>query len=347
MNRAWQALTQEETLEPELAICDAHHHLWHGGPDRRERYLFDDWLLDVNGSGHKIVSTVFAECRSMYRQDGPQAFRSIGETEFANGIAAMSASGGYGPTRAAAGIVGHVELTLGEALEPVVQAHLRASPRLRGMRYSTCWDARADELSLWQSAPRGLLYDPRVRAGLACLERHGLSFDAWMLFPQLADLVDLARDMPGLRIVMGHLGGLVGIGPYADHDAVFDAWRRHITLLARCPNVYMKLGGIGVKRLGFGWHERERPASSIEIAAAARRYVLHCVEQFGAERCMFESNFPVDGTAAAYNVLWNAYKRATETCSAAERAELFHGTAERAYRLEPERVTAPSPSSSE
>jgi L-fuconolactonase len=329
---AGQISTREPALEPSLPICDAHHHLWHGGPDRRERYLFDDWLADL-ASGHNIVSTVFVECDSMYRQDGPEEMRAVGEIEFANGVAAMSASGQYGPVRVAAGIVGHVALTLGAAVDPVLQAHMRASPRFRGIRYSTCWDARADELKLWKSAPEGLLFDPQVRAALACLQQRQLSFDAWMLFPQLPDLVELARAMPDLQIVMGHVGGLLGIGPYSRHDEVLALWRKNIAAIAGCPNISIKLGGIGIGRLGFGWHKRDVWPSSEEMARVFEPYVLHCIEQFGVDRCMFESNFPVDSAAASYSTIWNTFKRITRNFSDTERAALFHDTATRFYRL--------------
>jgi L-fuconolactonase len=327
-----RALPDEAPLEPQLPICDSHHHLWHGGPDRRERYLLDDWLKDL-ASGHNIVSTVFVECDSMYRQGGPKEMRAIGETEFANGVAAMSASGQYGPTRVAAAIVGHVDLTLGASVEPVVQAHLKASPRFRGIRYSMCWDEQAAELKLWKSAPKGLLFDAGVRAALACLERHRLSFDAWMLFPQLPDLVQLARAMPDLQIVMGHIGGLVGIGPYSRHNDVMIEWKKNIAAIANCPNISIKLGGIGIGRLGFGWHKRDVWPSSTEMAHVFEPYVLHCIEQFGVERCMFESNYPVDSAAASYATIWNTFKRITRHFSDTERAALFHDTATRFYRL--------------
>lgn len=332
--QAWHALTPEPALDPGLPICDAHHHLWEGGPARRERYLLHDFLREVRQSGHNVVSTVFAECHAMYRKMGPLELKSIGETEFANGIAAMCASGEYGDIRVAAGIVGHVDLRLGKAIEHVLEAHKQASERFCGVRYTTCWDAHADKLLLWQTAPPRLLYDQSFREGLACLQRQSLAFDAWMLFPQLPDLVDLARAMPELRIVLGHIGGLVGIGPYADRGAVLETWKRNIAAVAKCPNVVIKIGGIGILRQGFGWQECDQPPSSEEMARAYEPYCLHCIEQFGPDRCMFESNYPVDGHSASYTVIWNTFKRITGNFSPTERRAMFRDTAVRAYNLD-------------
>jgi predicted TIM-barrel fold metal-dependent hydrolase len=332
---AWHELTREAPLAPDLPICDAHHHLWHGGeppPRNRDRYLLDELLADM-GSGHRIVSTVFVEARAMYRCDGPEAMRPIGETEFVNGIAAMSASGLFGPARVAAGIVGFADLRLGAAVTPVLEAHVQASSRFRGVRYATSWNEHPVETQISQPAPRGLLLDAAFRDGLACLARLGLSFDAWMTFTQLPELATLARGMPDLRIVLGHVGGLIGIGPYRARDEVFATWRRNISEVARCPNVAIKIGGIGIDRHGFGWSQRPRPPSSTQMAQAFAPYVLHCIEAFGPSRCMFESNFPVDGQSASYPLIWNAFKRITEGFGDTERRALFHDTAAAVYRL--------------
>jgi L-fuconolactonase len=334
---AWHELTMEEPLEPGLPICDAHHHFWHGGeppPRNRDRYLFDELLADME-SGHRVLSTVFMECRAMFRCDGPAAMQPVGETEFVNGIAAMSASGLYGPSRVASGIVGFADLRLGSAVAPVLESHMRASSRFRGVRFATSWDANPRETHISQPAPRGLLLDPKFREGLECLAGVDLSFDAWMVFTQLPELVTLARAMPDLRIVLGHVGGLIGIGPYSRRDEVFTTWSRNISEVARCPNVSIKIGGIGIYRHGFGWADRPRPPSSAEMAQAFGPYVMHCIEAFGPSRCMFESNFPVDAQSASYNLVWNAFKRITDGMSASEKAAVFHDTAAAVYRLAP------------
>jgi predicted TIM-barrel fold metal-dependent hydrolase len=334
-NDAWLALVQEDTLEPHLPICDPHHHLWDHRSDRVEpRYLLDEILADIN-SGHTIVSTVFIQCGAMYKTDGPEAMRVIGETEFVNGIAAMSASGLYGPTRIAAGIVGMVDLTLGDAAAPVLEAHIQAGGgRFRGIRHIAAWDAGGTAI-IQRPMPAPHLYlDAAFRQGFAQLARYEMNFEAWCYHPQIPELTDLARAFPDTTIILNHFGGPLGVGPYAGkQDAVFAQWRRDVAELARCENVVAKLGGINMDINGFGWHVRDRPPASAELMEATRPYYEHTIEHFGVERCMFESNFPVDKQSCSYNVLWNAFKRLTANYSATDKAQLFHDTATRVYRL--------------
>jgi L-fuconolactonase len=327
----WLSGWREEILEPELPIVDPHHHLWH---TPASRYLLDELLEDVN-SGHNIVATVFLQCGAMYRADGPEAMRPVGETEFVNGVAAMSASGRYGPSQICAGIVGHADLRLGAAVQEVLDAHLRtAGDRFRGIRHGSAWD---DDVSLQapvnQIAP-GLLDDPKVREGFARLAPLGLSFDAWMYHPQIGELTDLARAFPETRIVLDHVGAPLGVARYAGRrDQVFASWSSSIKALASCPNAFVKLGGLGMKMFGFDFHERAAPPSSEELATAWRPYVETCIDAFGATRCMFESNFPVDKGSAPYAAFWNAFKRLASGAGAGEKRELFSGTAARFYRL--------------
>ncbi len=327
----WLGLTVEAPIDAALPICDPHHHLWDRPGDR---YFLDEFLQDA-GSGHNIVSSVFVECRSMYRKGGPEEMKPIGETEFVQGVAAQSASGKYGTTAVAAGIVGHADLTLGPAVSRVLEAHLAASPnRFRGIRHICSWDASPSVMTPVPSAPRGLMLESSFRAGLACFKNYGLSFDAWLYYPQLPELVSLARAVPGVPIIMNHIGGYLGVGPYAGkRDEVFHAWKRSMAELATCPNVVVKLGGLGMARSGFGWHERPAPPGSRELADATAPHYLTCIELFGPNRCMFESNFPVDKISYSYGVVWNAFKRMTEKFSTAERAALFHDTATRTYRM--------------
>ncbi len=331
-NRAeWLAQVAEEALEPDLPICDAHHHLW---DHPASRYLLDELLADT-GSGHTVVSTVFVECGSMYRADGPDDLKPVGETEFVQGIAAMSASGGYGPTRAAAGIVSHANLMLGDRARPVLEAHMAAGPnRFRGVRHSAAWDASSDIRVSHSRPPQEMLLDATFRAGFRHLGELGLTFDAWLYHRQIPELTDLARACPNVTIILDHFGGPLGIGPYAGRaDEVFAEWRPAIDDLATCPNVVAKLGGINMPVNGFGWHKRDRPPGSEELAAATRRYYLHTIERFGVERCMFESNYPVDKASCSYTVLWNAFKRIVADFTPTEKAALFHDTAARVYRL--------------
>lgn len=327
----------EDVIEPELPICDPHHHLW----DRRgNRYLLDELLADTgqadaHGRCHDVRSTVYVECASMMRADGPQALRPVGETEFVNGIAAMSASGGYGHTRVAAGIVSYADLCLGAAVREVLEAHIGAARgRFRGIRHAAGWHASEQIRNSHGNPGEHLLRDAKFREGFAQLAPLGLSFDAWLFHPQIGELTELARAFPDTLIVLDHFGGPLGIGPYAGQaDVVYAAWRRDIDPLARCPNVVAKLGGIHMPVNGFGWHKREPRPNSQQLAEASARYVLHTIERFGPERCMFESNFPVDKVSCSYLVLWNSFKRLAAGFSAAEKAALFHDTAARVYRL--------------
>jgi L-fuconolactonase len=328
----------ESVIDPARPICDPHHHLWHRAG---HRYLLEDLLADAgaadaHGARHNLRSTVFVECASMYRADGPEALRAVGETEFVQGIAAMSASGGFGATRVAAGIVSFADLCLGAAVREVLEAHIDAARnRFRGIRHAAGWHSSAAIRNSHSNPGQGLLLDKTFREGFAQLAPLGLSFDAWLYHPQLPQLVDLARAFPDTTIVLDHFGGPLGIGPYAGQaDAVFADWRRDIDTLAGCPNVMVKLGGLAMPINGYGWHKRERQPDSLELAAATGRYYLHTIERFGPRRCMFESNFPVDRVSCSYLVLWNSFKRLTAAFSEDDKDALFHDTAARVYRLE-------------
>jgi predicted TIM-barrel fold metal-dependent hydrolase len=328
----WLDRRREEIIEPDLPIVDPHHHL----VDRPEtgRYLLPELLADI-ATGHNITATVYLEWLSMYRAECPAELRPVGEVEFANGVAAMAASGAYGKTRVCAGIVGCADLALGAPVERVLEAEIEAGGgRFRGIRFIT---ASHPEQAAWGSAiirPAGLLMDPKAREGFARLAPLGLSFDAWMYHTQLSELVDLARTFPATPIVLDHVGGAIGLGPYAGkRDEIFADWSARIRELSACPNVHIKLGGLGMRMFGFTHHTGELPPNSEELAAAWRPYIETCIAAFGSERAMFESNFPVDKGSCGYAALWNAFKRIAAGYSAAEKAALFAGTATKFYRL--------------
>ena len=321
----------EAILEPDLPIVDPHHHLW----EREEnRYSLSDLLADLGG-GHKIVGTVFVECMAMYRTRGPSELRPVGETEFVNAVSATAADGGHGPAGICAGIVGFADLMLGDRVEPVLQAHIAAGGgRFRGIRHAAGWDASDEVRKSHTNPPPGMLASATFRAGFARLAPLGLSFDAWLYHPQLPELLDLARASPKTTIVLDHLGGPLGCGPYAGRgDEVFSTWRSSIRRLAECANVVVKLGGLGMRIGPFDFHRRAVPPTSRDLAAAWRPYVEACVTAFGADRCMFESNFPVDKITCSYTLLWNAFKRLAAGSSASAKMALFVGTAKRVYRL--------------
>jgi len=330
----WLALTQEPTLEPEIPICDPHHHFWDFRTERvpYQRYLLHELAADIN-SGHNVRSTVFVEARSMYRPDGPEELRPVGEVEFVQGLAAASASGLYGSGRAAAAIIGHTDLKLGDRVGPVLEALQAASPnRFRGIRHSVGWDPHPEVPS---REAEGILANEHYRAGARVLARMGLCLETGVMFPQLPELADFAKTVPDLTIILNHIGGLMRTGPYGNRDEeVMATWRSGIAAVAACPNVIIKLGGIGMPRYGFDWHTRDQPIGSEELAESMAPFMNYCVEQFGPSRSMFESNFPVDKVAYSYNVMYNAFKRLSKGHSANERAEMFHDTAARVYRIE-------------
>jgi predicted TIM-barrel fold metal-dependent hydrolase len=347
----------EPILEAELPIVDAHHHLWllpeaalaaTEADDtlcsralapllrRHARYLFDEFLADLK-SGHNIRASVFVDAHAMYRSSGPEEMKSVGEIEFVNGCAAMAESGLFGEIKVCAGIVGGVDLRMGDAVKEVLSAHLRAGGgRYRGVRSAAVVAYDEDEhiLGPGVGVPH-LLLDKQFRKGFKWLHKLGLSFDVWLFEPQLPELIDLARTFPETSIILNNIGAPVGIGRYAgQREARFPIWRDHIRTLSRCPNVTVKLAGLGLPFGGFKSYMANPPASSLELSEEWKPYIETCIEAFGANRCMFASNFPVEGAAASYSVLWNAFKRLASGASEEEKNGLFSATATNVYRLD-------------
>lgn len=323
--------TREQILLPELPIIDPHHHLWqHPG----FRYLLDEFAADL-GSGHHVVATIHAECLSAYRTDGPAELRPVGETEFVAGLAAASDAAG-GPTRVAAGIIGRVDFDLEARLvDQVIEAHLTAGQgRFRGLRYAASWDA-SDQLALSHPGARPhMLAEPRIRDSVRVVADRDLTLDLWILSPQLADAAALADAVPQLRLVLDHCGAPLGFGPYArDRDAHFATWARGIRALAERPNVVCKLGGILATAAAFDYSTAATPPTSAELAEHWRPWFDTCIAAFGPQRCMFESNFPVEKMGTGYATLWNTFKRLAAGASDTELAALFSETARRTYRL--------------
>jgi L-fuconolactonase len=325
----WLARLSEEIIDPTLPIIDAHHHLWEV---RGYNYLLDDLLADLD-SGHNVEATVFVQCGYAYRSAGPEHLRPAGETER---IAAIGdeAARRRPACRINAAIIGFADLRLGAEVDAVLEEHIGAAAgRFRGIRMISALDDAVTR-HLLPPPPKKLLADPAFRAGFARLSRFNLSFDAWLFHPQIPELTDLARAFPDIPIAVNHMGGILGIGPYRNApEAVFQFWRRSILELSRHSNVHVKLGGLGLSVSGRDYHLAPLPAASGELANDWRPYIETCIDAFGVNRCMFESNFPVDKAACSYAVLWNAFKRLTASASAAEKAALFHDTAQRFYRL--------------
>lgn len=341
----------EDILEPLLPIIDPHHHLWDlrpllpAFPTPRHPFLeaiagapyytFDQLHADTH-SGHRIIATVYMECGAFYDGSRPEGMKPVGEVEFANGVAAQGASGLYGEWRPCAAIVGHADLTLGDEVRPVIEALIAAgNGRFRGIRHAGAWDADPEVLGPPFHAPEGLYGSEAFRSGFAAYADLGLTFDAWVLEPQLGEVIDLARAFPQQTIILDHCGTPLGIASHQGrlHEN-FDRWRRSIRTLAQCENVVVKLGGLGMAFCGLPGDGPARGYGSDHLAALWRPYVETCIEAFGPGRAMFESNYPVDRWGASYPVLWNAFKRLAAGASADEKQALFAGTAAQVYGIE-------------
>ncbi len=317
----WTKQRHEAALEPDLPIIDTHHHLWE---NENGRYLLNEFVEDIS-TGHNIIASVFMENGWM---------QPVEEVKFINSIATMSASGAYGKSRVCAGIVGTADLTLGDRVQPLLERLVEeGNGRFRGIRFGTAWDGTDSAAKFGRrNTPRHQLLDPTLRKGLARLQALGLSFDAWMFYPQLPELADLLRAFPNTNVILGHAGGLLRM-PHGTSSEEFEIWRKNIHELSRFPNLSIKAGGVGMLHCGWDFHTRELPPSSEELAAAWRPYVEVCIDAFGVDRCVVESNFPADKVTCGYGVLWNAMKRITQEFSAAEKAALYHDSAARVYRL--------------
>ena len=323
----WLNKLTEAALEPDLPIVDPHHHLWTRDGNI---YLLPELLHDLS-SGHNVVATVFEECHSMYRSSGPEEEKSIGETEFVTGIAAMAASGAFGKSGACVRMIGNVDLMLGDRAKGLLERHTIASGgRFAGIRQSTAWDGHDRVHKVVPAA--AMLLDPHFRAGFAGLAALGLVFDAWVYHPQLNEVADLASAFPNTQIVLNHVGSPILGGPYAgDRDKVFADWKAGMADLAKRPNVTVKLGALPIRLPGASAVSKDMPPSSEEVASAWRPWLDTSIALFGAERCMFESNFPVQKRWCSYQIVWNAFKRIAAGASVSEKAALFAGTAARVY----------------
>ena len=327
----WLAQIQESIVDPERVIVDPHHHLW-GAP--RAPYLLENLWRDTN-SGHRVTQTVFLECGTNYYPSGPEHLRSVGETEFVAGVAAASRDGKPGQAEIAA-IVARADLTMAEGIEDVLAAHETAADGLfRGIRHAGARDPNPESLSIPGRAPEGLYQNADFRRGVKRLGELGYSYDTWHYHHQNRDFVTLAQAVPDTPMVLDHFGTPLGVGPYADRrEEIFIAWQQDMVEIARCENVIAKLGGLAMPDNGFGWHADPCPPTSDEFARVQRRYYLHTIECFGPERCMFESNFPVDKRSLSYHVMWNGMKKIVADFTEPEKEVMFSGTARRIYRIE-------------
>lgn len=328
----WLALHREEILEPDLQIVDPHHHLW--DLPRVPRYLQEEFAADLT-VGHNVIATVFAECTEGYREDGPERLKPLGETEFVVAFARDAESGPAGDRGVCRGIIGRADLLEGASVEEVLLMHRELGQGLwRGIRQSTAHDETGTVRTTARTPPAEVLMDPKFREGFEKLVNLGMTFDSWVYHPQLGEVADLADSYPDANIILDHVGGPIGAGAYeGKRDEVFSDWKRGIQRLARHENVTCKIGGLGMKLGGFGFETLPRPAPSEELAKAWGPYVETCIETFGPDRCMFESNFPVDMITCTYATLWNAFKRITAGYSDDEKAAMYANTAQRVYSV--------------
>ena len=331
IKKNWLNSIVEEILDPGREICDPHHHLWHRNGSR---YLLEDFLDDTR-TGHNVLSTVYVECESMYSLDVAEEFAPVGETEFVQGVAAMSSSGGFGDCRVAKGIVGFADLRLGRAVKDVLESHIEAAPkRFKGIRHATGWHESSEIRNSHSNPKKSEMLTDSFLEGFGVLQELNLSFDAWCYHEQIPEIVKLASIYPETVIILDHFGGPLGIGPYEkQRDRVYENWKEAVSELASSDNVFFKLGGINMKLNGYNWHQRAHPPTSDQLVDLTGRYYEFCINRFGSKRCMFESNFPVDKASVSYHVLWNAYKKLTRQLTEEEKSDLFHQTAETVYKL--------------
>ena len=325
----WLALVREEIVDPDQKIIDPHHHLWRR-PDGNH-YLLQNLHGDT-GSGHNVVQTVFVECHAEYRQSGPEHLKPIGETEFVRQQAEQSEQTD-GAT--IAGIVSHADLTLGDSVEEVLVAHEEASGgRFRGIRHALSHAEKPEVLTIAGRAPAGLYKDEGFRAGVNKLGSMGYTYDTWHYHYQNREFLELATACSDTQMILDHFGTPLGVGPYADQkDEIKAQWKKDIAAIAECDNVVAKIGGLAMPDNGFGFEQKDLPPTSDEFAEAQREYYLHTIECFGPDRCMFESNFPVDRLSISYHVLYNGLKKIVADFSQDEKDTMFFKTAARIYRL--------------
>ncbi len=334
-SREWLDQVKEEIIDPKREIIDPHHHLWRGSREGRWfNYMLESLWTDT-GSGHNVKKTVFVECRSSYRTEGPEHLKPIGETEFVAEIAEESQKGPENHARIA-GIVSHANLTLGDVVEEILDAHEEAGRGLfRGIRHSGAWEENRDALiDPFRGEEKDFFFRKDFRQGVRMLGRRGLTYESWHFHHQIKSYIELAQAVPDTLVILEHFGGPLGVGPYEEkREEIFQEWKKDIAELVKCENVYAKIGGMAMPNNGFGWHLRAVPPTSDEFVNAQEKYYLHAIECFGPNRCMFESNFPVDGLSISYHVVWNGFKKIVADFSEEEKDMMFSSTATRVYNL--------------
>ena len=328
-NSAWLEQVQEGVLDPDRDIVDPHHHLW---PQPSMGYNLAELLADTT-DGHHVSQTVYMECGAAYHREGPEHLKCVGETEFIANAARLAKE--QGSPAQIAGLVARADLR-DEKLDSTLEAHEAAAEGLfRGIRQAGACSEGIEGLVIPGGAEAHLFEQEEFRRGLEHLGTLGLTYDTWLYHFQLPEFIELARAVPETTMILDHFGTPLGVGPFAgQREAIFEKWKSDIADLAECPNVFMKVGGLAMPDNGFGWYGREMPPTSDEFVDAQLPYYEHTINCFGPERCMFESNFPVDRLSVGYRVLWNAFKKMTSHFSEEDKNLMFSGVARKVYRLE-------------
>ena len=332
--QAWLDQVQEEALEPERDIVDPHHHLWHDFGVGQ--YLLEDLRRDT-GAGHGVRKTMFMECSAEYDKDAPEHLRSVGETRFVAQVARQSREGASTGLPPIAGLVAHSDLRLPEdQLREALATHVEAGEGLfRGIRHALSCPPDNVELMIGGNGTPGMAYDPDFQRGVRLLGQLGYTYDSWHYHTQMDEFLAVAKAAPDTTMILDHFATPIGVGRFAgQREQIFSQWQADMRTLAACPNVHLKLGGLAMPDNGWGWHERDCPPTSDEFVQAQRDWYLHAIDCFGTERCMFESNFPVDRFSLSYNVYWNGVKKIVHDFSEADKSNLFSGTATRVYSLD-------------
>tara|TARA_Y100000590_G_scaffold70458_3_gene76976 strand:+ start:1823 stop:2830 length:1008 start_codon:yes stop_codon:yes gene_type:complete len=325
----WLSQVQEEIVEPDIPIIDPHHHLWN---DRGSTYLVEQLQNDTS-SGHQVLKTVYMECGWAYREGGPKHLKVVGETEAVFEQAQKSKETGGAVISA---IVSRADLRLGDEIVEVLEAHEEASRGLfRGIRHAGARAEYPEVLTIPGGAPKGLFQDEDFLKGMRALGRNDYTYDTWHYHYQNGEFAEMVKKVPDTKIVLDHFGTPLGVGPYADkREEIFQQWKLDINEISKSENVFMKIGGMAMPDNGFGWNNRDKPATSDEFVEAQRRYYLHAIDCFGPERCMMESNFPVDRMSLSYHVLYNGLKKIVADFSYDEKVQMFYKTAENIYKVD-------------
>ena len=335
VRQEWLNQLIEDPILPNIPIIDPHHHLWDVGFGR---YYIEELLEDINSSGHNILSTVYIMSSSntkIYSKDGLEEFKPLTEIEFATSEGKRADLIPNNRVKVNASIVGSVDLTYGNKLQPVLEKAVNISEgRLKGIRMllASHTDPRISSGAV--KSDLGLMLHPNFIDGAKCVQDANLSLDFWIYHTQLNEMEKIARALPDLTIILNHIGGPIHIGEYEGKQAATHReWRSAMMRLSRIPNINVKLGGLGMAVNGAKFHNSKFPPNSVQLSDIWKPWIYETIDMFGFDRCMFESNFPVDKGSCSYGALWNAFKIIAKDMSDDEINKLFSKNAAKIYKI--------------